>query len=273
MIEIDNNYETEFGLISVDNNDNEANKISNLFDLINYNTEHSNNIKKIIATDGSEVIFKFNDNGKITSTVLHDGVSKTVSQENLPSSLKEISTLKQFYKYLEKCFIKFAKINDGEIKINLKQKLLGGGGGNDKNMKSLKGFDFFDFNNNNYDYINNHSNDTSNNLKYTMSPQIHDIPNYNKYEHKLTPHVDVTVGHQSNKILGTTDGKPLKGSLTRINSNIAMEYQVKSNNSNWTINTGVHHHHSGKFAKANNGDSSYKKTNSTTGQIGVKWDF
>jgi len=122
MIDVYDNNEADFALLPVEDNNNELNTASyDFFDLID------NNIKTMIAIDGSEVIFKLNDIGEVATIALRDGVLQEVSRENLPKEIREISTQEHLNKYLENSFIKLSKLSDGEIKVDVEQQLLGGG--------------------------------------------------------------------------------------------------------------------------------------------------
>jgi hypothetical protein len=85
----------------------------------------SSNSKTLIAQNGEKVNLKF-DNNNLTITLNKTGVEHVIKRENLSENLKQISNLHEFNKFLDNSYAKITMLSDGELKVDVNQRLHGG---------------------------------------------------------------------------------------------------------------------------------------------------
>jgi len=90
----------------------------------------SNHVYVLEAGSGQKAVLTFSEKTSEVSALLvsKDGSSKSVSNENLPKDLKMIKNLDSFNGFLENAQAIGAVLSDGEAKLYVQQKGVGGSG-------------------------------------------------------------------------------------------------------------------------------------------------
>ena len=90
--------------------------------------DSANHVRMLDAGSGQKAAFIFSDKTSEISAILvsKDGVSLSVSAENLPKNLGNAKTLDSFNHFLDNAHARGVVLSDGEAKIYVEQKGLGG---------------------------------------------------------------------------------------------------------------------------------------------------
>lgn len=128
MTGIDDNYDPDLALLPIDHDANLDHANTYLTTMTNplYNLVYSS-LRVVTTTNGGKILFEFDNDGNISADLVRGEIVESIKSEDLPSELKQISNLEQFNKYLDNSFAKISQTADGGIKIDLHQKLNGGG--------------------------------------------------------------------------------------------------------------------------------------------------
>jgi hypothetical protein len=101
-------------------------------------TPGSNNvIKDLYLNNGSKALLIYSkDTNSIAAFVTREGTTMEVKQENLPKEFKSLNTEAKFNGFLQNAYGKVSGLNGGDTKLEIEQRLFGGGSSHSSSRSS-----------------------------------------------------------------------------------------------------------------------------------------